>query len=45
MNAKKGKMDNGFAFAGKNAHRAENIVTVKELVSLLIEEYNIEVAT
>ncbi len=40
VNAKKGKMHNGFAFAGENAYRAENIVTVKELVIRLIEEYD-----
>ncbi len=38
LNAKKGKMKDGFAFAGENAYRAEKIVSVKELVSSLIEE-------
>ena len=40
INAKKGKMRNGFAFAGTNAYRAEKIVSVKELVDTLITEYN-----
>lgn len=40
INAKRGKMKNGFAFAGANAYRAEEIVTVKELINSLIEEYN-----
>ncbi|TYQ17710.1 UNVERIFIED_CONTAM: NAD(P)H-dependent flavin oxidoreductase YrpB (nitropropane dioxygenase family) [Acetivibrio alkalicellulosi] len=39
-NAKKGKMKYGFAFAGENAYRAERIVSVKELVTALVEEYN-----
>ena len=41
LNAKKGKMQNGFAFAGTNAYRAENIITVKELIDAIIEEYDI----
>lgn len=40
INAKKGKMKHGFAFAGENAYMAEGIVTVKELISNLIEEYD-----
>ncbi|NLD48463.1 MAG: nitronate monooxygenase [Clostridiaceae bacterium] len=40
INAKKGKMNNGFAFAGKNAYRAEKIVSVEELINTLIQEYN-----
>lgn len=40
INAKRGKMKHGFAFAGENAYRAENIVSVKELVNSLIEEYD-----
>lgn len=38
-NAKKGQLENGFAFAGANAYRVDKIVTVKELVKTLIEEY------
>lgn len=40
VNAKKGKMKNGFTFAGENAYRAKKIVSVKELITALIEEYN-----
>ena len=40
MNAKKGRMEHGFAFAGENAYRAEKIVSVKDLVNSIIEEYN-----
>ncbi len=39
-NAKKGKMKHGFAFAGENAYRAESIVSVKELVNSLVDEYD-----
>lgn len=38
-NAKKGKLNKGFAFAGKNAFRVNKITTVKELISSLIEEF------
>ncbi len=38
-NAKKGKMRNGFAFAGTNAYLAKAIITVKELISTLKREY------
>lgn len=40
INAKKGKMRNGFAFAGTNAYKADKIVSVKELIDELITEYN-----
>lgn len=39
MNAKKGNMQNGFAFAGANAYRAEKILSVRELISTLRKEY------
>ncbi len=39
-NAKKGKMNNGFAFAGVNAYRAKTNITIKELITNLIDEYN-----
>lgn len=39
MNAKKGLMKNGFAFAGANAYRAKKIISVKELVDSLHREY------
>jgi RNA polymerase-binding protein DksA len=38
-NAKKGNMEGGFAFAGANAYRLDKIISVKELVETLIEEY------
>lgn len=38
-NAQKGKMNNGFAFAGKNAYKANSIITVKELIEILKKEY------
>jgi len=38
-NAKKGKLSHGFAFAGENAYRADRIVSVKEVVEALKEEY------
>ncbi len=39
-NAKKGNLKNGFAFAGKNAHRVDRIVSVKELMESLRDEYD-----
>lgn len=39
MNAKKGNLSQGFAFAGENAYRADKIISVKELIETLIEEY------
>jgi nitronate monooxygenase len=39
VNAQRGRLDNGFAFCGSNAHRATEIVSVKELVSALRAEY------
>ncbi|HAU32053.1 MAG: 2-nitropropane dioxygenase NPD [Desulfotomaculum sp. 46_296] len=40
INAKKGRMKHGFAFAGENAYKAEKIVSVKDLVNSLVEEYD-----
>ncbi|MDQ2087251.1 nitronate monooxygenase [Herbivorax sp. ANBcel31] len=40
INAKNGEMKDGFAFAGENAYKTEKIVSVKELVNSLTEEYN-----
>ncbi|MFZ7125606.1 MAG: NAD(P)H-dependent flavin oxidoreductase [Desulfobacterales bacterium] len=37
--AKKGKLKNGFAFAGKNAYRVTEILSVKELIDRLHAEY------
>lgn len=39
MNAYKGKFQNGYAFAGSNAFRAESIRTVHELITQLKQEY------
>ena len=41
INAKKGKLKNGFAFAGANAYLTEKIVSVKQLMSTLINEYRV----
>jgi len=38
-NARKGKFNRGFAFAGKNAYRIKKIVFVKELMASLKKEY------
>ncbi len=39
MNAKKGDMDNGFAFAGENAYRAKSIISVNDLIEDIEKEY------
>ena len=39
INAKIGKLRNGFAFAGANAYRVKTIISVRELITLLLEEY------
>jgi NAD(P)H-dependent flavin oxidoreductase YrpB (nitropropane dioxygenase family) len=38
-NAKKGNLEEGFAFAGANAYRVDKIISVKELIDTLVEEY------
>jgi nitronate monooxygenase len=38
-NAKKGNLEKGFAFAGANAYRVDSIVSVRELISTLLREY------
>jgi nitronate monooxygenase len=38
-NAKRGNMKRGFAFAGENAHRVDRIVSVRELIASLLDEY------
>ncbi len=38
-NAKKGYLDNGYAFIGANGYRVNKIVHVKELIEELIKEY------
>ncbi len=39
ISAQRGRMDRGFAFAGENAHRATEIVSVKALIGTLLAEY------
>ncbi|MFW5486980.1 MAG: NAD(P)H-dependent flavin oxidoreductase [Desulfovibrio sp.] len=40
LNAKKGLVEKGLVFAGYNAHRVNKIVSVKELIESLCQEYN-----
>ena len=40
-NAKKGQLEDGFAFSGANAYRTEKIISVKELINTLISEYHL----
>ena len=39
LNAQKGDLQNGFAFAGENAYRVNKIMSVKELIDILVKEY------
>ena len=39
MNARRGNLKHGFAFAGVNAYRTKVIVSVKKLIDSLVEEY------
>ncbi len=39
VSAQRGNMEHGFAFAGENAYKTSEIVSVKELVKTLMEEY------
>ena len=39
FNAYKGKMENGYAFAGSNAWRVDRIMSVNELINTLVEEF------
>jgi nitronate monooxygenase len=41
-NAQKGNVDEGYTFAGANAFRVKEIISVKELFSILEREYNKE---
>lgn len=38
-NAKRGNLDEGFAFAGANAYKVDKIVSVNELIETLLMEY------
>ena len=40
INAQRGRMKSGFAFAGENAYRADKIVSVKELMDSIVKEYD-----
>ena len=40
MNAQRGNLKHGFPFAGANAYRTTEIVSVKELMNSLVEDYN-----
>jgi nitronate monooxygenase len=44
MNAKKGKLKNGFAFAGANAFRENDVVPVKERIEALEKEFDAAIA-
>ena len=39
QNASTGNLDHGFAFAGANAYKTKEIISVKELIEILMEEY------
>jgi len=39
VNAQRGNLKHGFAFAGANAYRAKEIVSVKEVIESLLAEY------
>jgi nitronate monooxygenase len=39
IQAKKGNLKRGFVFSGQNAYRVDRIISVRELISSLVEEY------
>ena len=39
INAQKGNLKHGFAFAGENVYRTKEIISVKELMASLLKEY------
>ena len=39
VNAQKGNFNHGFAFAGENAYKTKEIVSVRKLINSLLEEY------
>jgi nitronate monooxygenase len=41
ISAKKGNLKHGFAFAGKNAYRVKEVVSVKDLIRSLLDEYEL----
>lgn len=44
-NARMGRLKHGFAFAGDNAYRVKQIVSVKELIDSLVDEYHLAANT
>jgi nitronate monooxygenase len=44
MNAKKGRLQHGFAFTGQNAYRVEQIVSVHDLIAALKQEFQLAVS-
>jgi nitronate monooxygenase len=44
IDAQRGRMEHGFAFAGENAHRATEILSVKDLMATLLDEYHVAAA-
>jgi hypothetical protein len=40
VNARNGNLNDGFAFAGANAYLVDKIVSVKELIKSIMQEYN-----
>lgn len=40
VNARNGNLNDGFAFAGANAYLVDKIVSVKELIKTIMQEYN-----
>ena len=41
LQAQLGNLDEGFAFAGSNAYRVNEIITVEELFNILVSEYEV----
>ena len=41
INAKKGRLNKGFAFAGQNAFRVREIISVKALFAILLDEFKV----
>ncbi|MBN1825214.1 MAG: nitronate monooxygenase [Candidatus Eisenbacteria bacterium] len=44
MNAKEGRLDEGFAFAGANAFRTTGLLSVRELILSLVREFEVSAA-
>jgi nitronate monooxygenase len=40
VNAKRGNLKHGFAFAGNNVYKVDRIISVKELIASLLDEYD-----